>query len=147
MYREFREGESHFSKAHIPKTREARLRVLRGIERSLPEETIPPHEQARFEIDHCGTPVSLFPKLKSEYAVLEVDERYSPKVKLCSLSTGHTGVMKLKKALFQAKPIAEGAILRLISWDRRPAYQFIDGKARPRSDMCDLWITDYELIP
>ncbi len=84
--------------------------------------------------------------MKSEYAVLEVDERYSPKVKLCSLSTGHTGVMKLKKALFQAKPIAEGAILRLIAWDRRPAYQFIDGKARPRSDMFDLWITDYELI-
>ena len=25
-------------------------------------------------------------------------------------------------------------------------YQYIDGKARPRKDTCDLWITDYELV-
>lgn len=88
----------------------------------------------------------MFPALKFEYAVIDVDDRYSPKLKLCSLSTGHTGVMKLKKALFQQKPIEEGAILRLIAWNRKPAYQFLDGKAKLRSDMFDLWITDYELI-
>lgn len=75
-----------------------------------------------------------------------MDDRYSPKLKLCSLSTGHTGVMKLKKTLFQQKPVEEGAILRLIAWNRKPAYQFLDGKAKLRSDMFDLWITDYELV-
>ena len=87
-----------------------------------------------------------FPELKDEYAVLEVDDRYSPKVKLCSLATGRTGVMKLKKALYRYQPLEAGEILRLLSWERRPAYQYVDGKARVRHDTSDLWITDYELV-
>ena len=110
------------------------------------EEDIPPHDLIRFEIEHCGTPVSTFPELRDEYAVLEVDDRYSPKVKLCSLATGRTGVMKLKKALYRYQPLEPGEILKLLSWERRPAYQYVDGKARVRHDTCDLWITDYELV-
>lgn len=112
----------------------------------MPDETIPPHEQARFEIEHCGTPVTLLPELRNEYAVLELDDRYSPKVKLCSLATGRTGVMKLKKALFKVKPLEAGEILRLLTWERKPAYAYADGKARPRQDACDLWITGYEIV-
>ena len=88
----------------------------------MPEEDIPPHDLIRFEIEHCGTPVSTFPELRDEYAVLEVDDRYSPKVKLCSLATGRTGVMKLKKALYRYQPLEPGEILKLLSWERRPAY-------------------------
>ena len=112
----------------------------------MPEEDIPPRELIRFEIEHCGTPVSTFPELRDEYAVLEVDDRYSPRVKLCSLATGRTGVMKLKKALFKTKPLEAGEILRLLSWERKPAYTYVDGKARPRHDTCDLWITGYEVV-
>ena len=112
----------------------------------MPDEEIPPRELIRFEIEHCGTPMSTFPELRDEYAVLEVDDRYSPRVKLCSLATGRTGVMKLKKALFKTKPLEAGEILRLLSWERKPAYTYVDGKARPRHDTCDLWITGYEVV-
>ena len=94
----------------------------------MPEEDIPPHDLIRFEIEHCGTPLSTFPELRDEYAVLEVDDRYSPKVKLCSLATGRTGVMKLKKALYRYQPLEAGEILKLLSWERRPAYQYVDGQ-------------------
>ena len=130
----------------MQKTQEARLKLLRNLEGEMPEEDIPPHDLIRFEIEHCGTPVSTFPELRDEYAVLEVDDRYSPKVKLCSLATGRTGVMKLKKALYRYQPLEAGAILKLLSWERRPAYQYIEGKARVRHDTFDLWITDYELV-
>ena len=53
---------------------------------------------------------------------------------------------KLKKALYRYQPLEAGEILKLLSWERRPAFQFVDGKARPRKDTCDLWITDYELV-
>ena len=76
----------------------------------MPDEEIPPRELIRFEIEHCGTPVSTFPELRDEYAVLEVDDRYSPRVKLCSLATGRTGVMKLKKALFKTKAALKGVV-------------------------------------
>ena len=30
------------------------------------EEDIPPHDLIRFEIEHCGTPVSTFPELRDD---------------------------------------------------------------------------------
>ena len=42
----------------------------------MAEEDILPHDLIRFEIEHCGTPVSTFPELRDEYAVLEVDDEW-----------------------------------------------------------------------
>lgn len=131
----------------MPATQQARLAALRGIEAAMPDESIPPHELIRFEIEHCGTPVSTFPQLKDEYAVLEVDDRYSPKLRLYSIASGRTGVMKLKKASFKAQPLEPGSILRLLAWERKPSYRFIDGKARPDHEHIELWITAYEQVP
>lgn len=54
--------------------------------------------------------------------------------------------MKLKKALFNQQPFAPGSILRLLSWERKPSYRFVDGKARPNGTATDLWITGYEIL-
>lgn len=127
-------------------TQQARLKALRQLEGELPDEAVSPHEQLRFEIAHCGTPISTFAELRDEYAVLDVDDRYSPKVRLCSVATGRTGVMKLKKALFKQQPLEPGSILKLLSWERRPSYRFVDGKPRPNRGITELWITKYQLI-
>lgn len=116
------------------------------MESELPDEAVPPHEQLRFEIAHCGTPISTYAELRDEYAVLEVDDRYSPKVRLCSIAAGRTGVMKLKKALFKQQPLEPGSILKLLSWERRPSYRFVDGKAKPNRDVTELWITKYQVL-
>ncbi len=105
---------------------------------------ISPHEQIRFEIEHCGTPMSTFADLKDEYAVLEVDDKYSPKVRLYSIANGRTGIMKLKKAAFNAQPLEVGSILKLLSWERKPQYQYEGGKAKPQAGTSELWITGYQ---
>ncbi len=84
--------------------------------------------------------------LKDEYAVLEVDDRYSPKVRLYSIANGRTGVMKLKKAAFNAQPLQVGSILRLHSWERKPSYHFVDRKPKADRENTELWITGYELL-
>ena len=144
LFHEFREGEFKFSKAHIPATQEKRLSILRKLESEMPESELPIHEQIRFEIALCGAPFTAAPHLRSEYAVLEVDERHSPKLRLCSIATGKTGVMKLKKAAFNAQPLKPGSILRLLAWERRPSYRHVDGRARPDRGHMELWITRYE---
>lgn len=116
------------------------------MERECADVPVPPHDRLRFEIEHCGTPVSTFAELKGEYAVLEVDDRYSPKVRLCSAATGRTGVMKIKKALFRQQPLETGSIFKLIAWERRPSYRFVDGKARPDHDRTELWVTEYAVL-
>lgn len=112
----------------------------------MSDEDIPPYEQLRFEIECCGTPLSTFDALKNEYAVLEVDDRYSPKVRLYGIANGRTGTMKLKKPLFKQQPLEPGSIIRLLSWERKPSYRFIDGKAKANPDMLELWITKFEKV-
>ena len=144
LFHEFREGEFKFSKAHVPATQEKRLSILRKLESEIPESELPIHEQIRFEIALCGAPFTTAPNLRSEYAVLEVDARYSPKIRLYNIATGRTGVMKLKKAVFNAQPLESGSILRLLAWERKPSYRYVDGKAKPDREHMELWITHYE---
>ena len=144
LFHEFREGEFKFSKAHIPATQEKRLSILRKLESEMSESELPIHEQIRFEIAMCGAPFTTAPNLRSEYAVLEVDDRYSPKIRLYNIATGRTGMMKLKKAAFNAQPLESGSILRLLAWERKPSYRYVDGKAKPDRQHMELWITRYE---
>ena len=65
----------------------------------------------------CGSPFSTDENSKNQYAVLDVDDRYSPKLRLYSLSTGRTGIMKVRKPLFQKQPLQIGSILFLNSWE------------------------------
>ena len=71
------------------------------MERELADENISAYERLRFEIEHCGTPISTFADLKNEYAVLDIDNRFSPKVRLYSIATARIGIMKIRKELFK----------------------------------------------
>ena len=144
LFKEFREGEFKFSKSHIASTQEKRLSILRRIESEMAEEDLPLSDQLAFEVAMCGAPFTTDSSLRNEYVVVEIDNRYSPKIRLYSISTGRIGLMKLKKSLFNSQPIEVGTVLRLISWERRPSYRYADGKSRPDYEHMDLWITAYE---
>jgi len=95
VFHEFRSGSSRFSKTHIAQTQQKRLAILRQLADELSDEEIPVVEQVRFEIGHYGTVLSVFPDHRGQFAVLDVDDRYSPKLRLYNLSTGTVGVMKV----------------------------------------------------
>ena len=82
------------------------------MERELADENISAYERLRFEIEHCGTPISTFADLKNEYAVLDIDNRFSPKVRLYSIATARIGMMKIRKELFKRLPLSTGSIIR-----------------------------------
>ena len=97
IYREFQEGASRFSKTHVPLTQEKRLAALRLLEQGTPEEELLLADLLRFEAEHMGTPLTICESERAVYVVLEVDDRYSPKLRLYSVATGNVGVMKMKK--------------------------------------------------
>lgn len=109
------------------------------------DEDIPFEEQIKAEIEYCGTPVSVFPDKQGYFAVLEVDDRYSPKLRLFNIAKGTVGVMKVRKALYKKQPLAAGDVIQLIDWQKKPAYQYIDGKHVQRDHATELWCTKYIL--
>lgn len=112
----------------------------------MPESDIPDVEQAQFEALHYGTPLTIFPECKGMYAVLEVDDKYTPKLKLYSLATGKTGVMKIWKSIYNGKPVLPGDIFKLIAWETKPEYRYMPDKTRNATGRTELWIKRYEKV-
>lgn len=142
----FQEGELRFSKAHVESTQQKRLAALRELESHLEDVELPLVERLRFETEHLGTPLTLCPQERALYVVLDVDPRYSPRLRLYSVATGNVGEMKIKKALFNQRPLASGDVLRLRDWQRRPVYSFAAGRPRPVPGKTEPWLLDYEVL-
>lgn len=146
LYTEFRDGENRFSKSHVKATQMKRLDTLRHLEATMPEEDIPLAEQMAFETEYYGTPLSVYPGAKDIYVAVDVDTKYSPKIKMYSVARGTTGLMKIRKPLYECNPLKPGDTFRLVGWDRKPACQFVNGERRPRPGVYDLWIKELEII-
>ena len=142
----FRNGPYKFSKNHVEATQRKRLELLRRQEAEVPEQEISIAEQVKFEADHYGTVLSTFPECKGHFAVLDVDAKYSPKLRLYNLASGTVGIMKIRKDLYSSKPLESGHVIHLKGWDRRPAYQFIGGKSKPKQGVTELWIREYTVL-
>lgn len=146
LYQEFRSGENKFSKAHIAATQQKRLNTLREMEASMPEEELSLVDTMKFEVEHYGTPITEYPKQKGYFSVLEVDDKYSPKIKLYNIATGTVGVMKVRKPKYKNKPMKAGDTILLDEWSKKPAYQYVDGKQTIKVGVYDLWINEYQII-
>lgn len=146
VYKAFHEGPNKFSKGHVLATQQKRLEALRAYCASLPESEVPMAEQIAFEVEHFGTPLSTFPEKKGCFAVLEVDDRYSPKLRLYNVAKGTVGVMKVRKPVYMKAPLKEGSIINLLSWRKKLAYQYRDGKSVPKPGVFELWIDEYTVL-
>ena len=82
--------------------------------------------------------MTLLPDSLGDYAVLDVDTQYSPKVRLMSLKTGKVGMLKVLKKTFAAQPLQPGDLIHLDSWRPKEAW----GKA----GVMENWMEAYHNI-
>lgn len=103
---EFTDGKDRYSKTHKDKTKEKRLAALNEFEKSFNEilTKFPPYDIIAFEQEHYGFILSNFPHLdKHILGVLEIDLKYTPKVKCYVYKTGETFSFKVKKDHFYGR--------------------------------------------
>lgn len=146
LFQEFKTGQNRFYKGLVEKTQQKRLDALRELEETLPDEELPMEEVIPFECDYFGAPLSVYPEAKGCYAVLDVDEKYSPKLKLYSVATGDTGVMKVRKPTFAKEPVKPGDVLLMLGWSKKPAYHYADGKRAIKPGVFEIWMEGYQKI-
>lgn len=143
---EFRNGKNRYTKTLIDSTKEARMDVLKSEFSGYDDGELTIGQKMQFEIDIFGQPMSVFPEARGMFCVLDVDEKYSPKVNLYSISTGDSGVMKVLKKRYLAEPLKPGQVIKLNKWQKKPAYQYIGGKMERRGNETELWMDDYTVI-
>ena len=146
VHEEFVSGKNRITKSLVPKTIEKRMAALREFERNCPDEDESDVEKLAFETEYCGVPISVFPNQKKIYSVLEVNDAYSPKIKLYSASTGNVNTVKVKKADYQNKKLTAGDVISMNTWRRKPACSFIDGKRVPKPGVFDIWMDSYDIL-
>lgn len=146
VFNEFTQGVSKYAKTYCKSTQEKRLDLLRDYERKHQDDGTDFMEQIRAEIEFCGTPISSFPDAKGHFAVIQVDEKYSPKIKLYNIQSGTTGEMKMRKKVFVEKPLAIGDIITLDSWEKKPKYQFVNKKPISIPGVHELWINYFTKV-
>ena len=80
-------------------------------------------------------------------AILSVDTKYSPKLKVYALKNGNTLEVKIDKKTFNRKKVKEGDIIRVKKQNIKPKVKrAADGTFVPIPEVFDCWLTEYEKI-
>lgn len=144
LYDEFYNGPHCFKTTLVPASQQKRMNELIAIETgdssgvvgfltglmdnpsdktALTVDEDDPLDVVRYECELIGSPMTILPKpYTGNFAVLEVDTKYSPKVRLMSLTTGNVGMMKVLKKTFQDCPLKAGDLIYLDSWQKKDAW-------------------------
>ena len=146
LYDEFKNGAAKFSKTHVAKTQLIRLDKLRQMEAEMTDEEMTVEAKMAFEVEHYGTPLTTYPYLRGLYTILEVDETYSPKLRMYNVATGTVGLMKVKKPTYNAQPLAPGDVIEMKDWVQKPKRQYSDGITKIIPGQYELWINSYHRL-
>ena len=144
LYDEFYNGPHCFKTTLVPASQQKRMNELIAIETgdnsgvvgfltglmdnhsdktAITVDEDDPLDVVRYECELIGSPMTILPKpYTGNFAVLEVDTKYSPKVRLMSLTSGNVGVMKVLKKTFQNCPLKQGDLIFLESWQKKDAW-------------------------
>ena len=146
IYAEYSNGKNKITKALVDKTKIKRLEMLRELESTLPEEDLPIEEQINFEVEYYGTPITVSKAAKMKYAVLEVETKFSPKIKMYSIATGKVGQVKILKRDFSDLPIQVGDVVKIHCYNEKPAYSYSGGQKHIIPGVRDLWVSKYDIV-
>lgn len=145
IYQEFSGGKNRITKQLKDASRIKRMAALKDMEAALPDEDVSIEEQIVFEVEHYGTPITICKEEKGKYVALEVETKYSPKLKLYSIATGNSDYIKILKRDFNENPVAVGDIITIRHHKRKQACSFIDGKRVPKEGIFELWVDAYDV--
>ena len=150
IYAEFTSGKNKYTKTLKENTQQKRLELLREFESQQEDIGMTMEEKIAFEIEAYGTPLTLFPAAKKTYVVIDVDEKYSPKVSLYNVAEGTTGIMKIRKKHFELYPLKKGDIIKIVYWENKPKYTYaeVNGKRQAQKipGQFELWLEEYRKL-
>lgn len=95
------------------KTVEKRMIELIDLEQTIDNKSLDIKEQLEYEVEYLGTPITTKDTLpESICCVIDIDTKYTPRVKLYCLKNGNIETMKCLKTDIKKLPFGEFSIIR-----------------------------------
>lgn len=114
------------------------------------EITAPPRtlsERIQSQIDYLGYITIVDNRYSGMAAVLAVDTKYSPKLKMYSLKNGTTLDCKIEKKIFNREKLKDGDIIRISKTKNKPKVRKnAEGDWETIQGTSELWITAYHKV-
>lgn len=106
------------------------------------DKSIPIKERLTAEAEYLGYIDYINPKATNYGYVLDIDTKYSPRIKMYRLDTGETASYKLAKKDYNNNPISNHDLLKF-TFERRNKSRLVDGKWQKCLEEFEDWIKTY----
>lgn len=104
-------------------------------------------ERVMLQIEHLGYINLIGEQYSGMAVVLEVDTKYSPKVKMYSLKNGTTLDCKISKQVFNKCKLEKGELVKILGQNRKAKQRKNeDGEWVTVPGVFDIWITKYQKV-
>ena len=116
--------------------------LIKELCNRLEDKSIPIKERLTAEAEYLGYIDYINPKATNYGYVLDIDTKYSPRIKIYRLDTGETTTYKLAKKDYNNNPISNHDLLKF-TFERRNKSRLVDGKWQKCLEEFEDWIKTY----
>ncbi len=116
--------------------------LIKELCNRLEDKSIPIKERLTAEAEYLGYIDYINPKATNYGYVLDIDTKYSPRIKMYRLDTGETVTYKLAKKDYNNNPISNHDLLKF-TFERRNKSRLFDGKWQKCLEEFEDWIKTY----
>ena len=116
--------------------------LIKELCNKVEDKSIPIKERLTAEAEYLGYIDYINPKATNYGYVLDIDTKYSPRIKIYRLDTGETVTYKLAKKDYNNNPISNHDLLKF-TFERRNKSRLVDGKWQKCLEEFEDWIKTY----
>lgn len=116
--------------------------LIKELCNRVEDKSIPIKERLTAEAEYLGYIDYINPKATNYGYVLDIDTKYSPRIKMYRLDTGETIIYKLAKKDYNNNPISNHDLLKF-TFERRNKSRLVDGKWQKCLEEFEDWIKTY----
>lgn len=116
--------------------------LIKELCNRVEDKSIPIKERLTAEAEYLGYINYINPKAANYGYVLDIDTKYSPRIKMYRLDTGETATYKLAKKDYNNNPISNHDLLKF-TFERRNKSRLVDGKWQKCLEEFEDWIKAY----
>ena len=123
------------------------LGLCRYLISTIDNDDLPIDEIIKAEVEYYGSPTYINKDLEDNtLIILNVDTKYTPKLRAYSPISGNTETVKIAKKDFKKQPLEVGNVILVYNiYEKHKKTKDKDGKWIELEDV-EFWIDDYEII-